>query len=518
MRAIDTFYLVAWGGLLALSCGPHLKAEEEGELKPIKPIPLEPLKPIEPVDNRSWAVPEEEAPIEEEKIPNKPKHPKPAIPSSSAPHAEVADDAPFALSPPAVSRPGDVQPPDQPVAQPAPPASQAQPTSPVQQNPPTPRALPKPSTGGWSVAAEEGVMEEDSSPAEEASLPSPAMQEGKPGVPESALWAEAKEKAGKSAESFRKRPEKRVDLYRRVVDAEPANAEARYRLGLALAQVDDLKGCIAQFERALTLDPKNPKYLTKYASALLREGRIPRALDVGIQALQAAPGSVSAQNTLGHIFFAAGDMARAEQQYKAAIQLEPNQPQYIHNLARVHLNAGHDPQAIEALTEVIRLNPKAHRAYNDRGLAHRRLKKPKEAIEDFQMAIRIKPDFALAHHNLAGIFAVEVDPEYTFRFEALEHAQKAVQLTQAQNPDFLMGLAEAWKANRRYEKAYLAARQAVALDPSEENTKRMNAYSEMVKRGFAGPVTNPGNKEDQDLELRIKEGQDKSLESLNKDR
>lgn len=501
----ESLRLLTCAALLLLYSNVSAMAADDDEMKPVETKPLtEPLKPIKMPPEKGWDVPQEEElvpvdPDAKEKKPEKPAAEKkpswrpelpPPVPQESPPKKKVGAQGPKLL----VSEEDDdgdiLLPPPETDLPPAGPDLPSPVSKEPTKAPTTPPEIAKPASSTPAV-----------------NKPKPAPRQA-----DSVLWAKAKEKARKDAKYYRKKPEQLVSLYREVVDAESANAEARYRLGLALARIGDMKGCVGQLERAIVLQPENAVYWSKLATAQARIGKMKKALDAGLRATQLEPASASAHNTLGSVFFMAGDLRRATYEYKSAISLDPRNVRYIHNLARAYLSAGENAYAVKILTEVIQNEPTSYRAYNDRGLALKALKKIKPALSDFEKAVQLKPEFALGHHNLAGIYSVETDPQFTYRFRALEHAQKAVKLTQGRNPTFLMGLAEAWRINRRYDKALMLAKQVVAVDPSEDNLKRLKRYQELVQRGFAGPVRHHGKKEDLDMELQIKK--DKDLKSL----
>lgn len=46
-----------------------------------------------------------------------------------------------------------------------------------------------------------------------------------------------------------------VEEYRKAVDMDPRNADARYNLGIALETINDLEGAREAFEQVLEIDP-----------------------------------------------------------------------------------------------------------------------------------------------------------------------------------------------------------------------------------------------------------------------
>jgi len=268
-------------------------------------------------------------------------------------------------------------------------------------------------------------------------------------------------------------------LYQAVVEAEPENAAAHYRLGLAQARSGEFAKGLVELEKAAALQPANPKYQCDYGLAALRNGLLDKALRACRAAAAAAPSSGRYQSALGDCFLAAGSLGNAAEAYKRAIHAAPDNAEYIHNLGVAHLHAGAYKQAIEILSEAIRLRPSQARYYCSRGLAEMSLNQMREAIRDYTTALARDKDDAYAHFLLASAYSDPNDPTYTSSFEAVEHAEKAVKLTEYRNARYLMGLARALRAARQYDKAVETAQKAVALDPRPDYRKELAEFQQL---------------------------------------
>jgi len=342
-------------------------------------------------------------------------------------------------------------------------------------------AAPPAEPGEWRLR----VPEEEQPRAERPGTGAEASPKDPPVV--SALLAEALAKEEKARrENSPLKPQETVALYRAVVVAEPNNAEARYRLGLALARAGDPKSAASELERAVVLAPEDPRILTDYATVATQIGSLEKALDACLRAHQAAPNSARACNALGNVYLAGGNHEKAVEAYSLAVQHEPRNARYIHNLGRAHLSGANPKMAVDVLTEVLSLEPTCAEALNDRATAFRELKDIERALHDLHNAVSFRPDFALAHYNLALIYANDQDIVHCQRFKALEHAQSAVKLTEAKDPQFLMGLAEAYRANHQYEKSIETARQAITLDPRKDYQEQLSRYQQLLQKGFVG--------------------------------
>ncbi|MGD0088328.1 MAG: tetratricopeptide repeat protein [Planctomycetota bacterium] len=288
-----------------------------------------------------------------------------------------------------------------------------------------------------------------------------------------------------------KQPKELAPLYQAVVDAEPENAAAHYRLGLALLRSGELAKGLAALQKAVALQPGNPKYLCDLGLAALRSGLRDQALAACRAAVTVAPSSARYQSALGDCFLAAGRLVEAAEAYKCAIRAAPNNAEYMHNLAVVHIQAGNSKKAVEVLGEAIRLSPKHSQYYCSRGLAESNLNEVRAAIRDLSAALTLDPKNAYAHFLLASLYSDPEDPTYTSSFEAVEHAQQAVKLTEFRNAPYLMGLARALHVSRRYDQAVEAAKKAIALDPRPEFRKELAKFEQDQMPGDKFETRNP---------------------------
>lgn len=285
-----------------------------------------------------------------------------------------------------------------------------------------------------------------------------------------------KEREGRHAKDM-------APLYQAIVEAEPENAAAHYRLGLALARNEELAKGLLELEKAVTLQPTNPKYQCDYGLAALRSGLLGKGLRACQAAAAAAPLSGRYQSALGDCFLAAGRLGDAVEAYKRAVRAAPDNAEYLHSLGVAHLYAGAFKKAIEIFDEAIRLRPKHALYYCSRGLAEMGKKQVREAIRDYTSALAHDKDSAYAHFLLASAYSDPDDPTYTSSFEAVEHAEKAVKLTAFRNAQYLMGLARAWRTAGQYDKAVETAKKAIALDPRPDYRKELAEFQQLQGQG-----------------------------------
>lgn len=112
------------------------------------------------------------------------------------------------------------------------------------------------------------------------------------------------------------------------------------------------------------------------------------------------PASWMAQNHLGRILAARGDLAGAMARYRAALKVKPAHAYSLNNLGNALLRMGKKAEAAATLRRAVAADPSYANARNSLGRALLAAGKVEAAIEALREALRINPRFAPAHSNL----------------------------------------------------------------------------------------------------------------------
>ncbi len=158
-------------------------------------------------------------------------------------------------------------------------------------------------------------------------------------------------------------------VYRQVLAAAPAYADALHMLGVLALQSGQPQAAVACIDQAIAVKPSVAMYHINRANALLALGRLDDALRACREALRFKPNSAEAQQTLGHVL---SDLGRPE-------------------------------EAIAAYSTALRLKPDLRDLHNDLGLALREANRLEEAAEMLGTAARRAPGVPQIAGNLAGI-------------------------------------------------------------------------------------------------------------------
>jgi len=172
-----------------------------------------------------------------------------------------------------------------------------------------------------------------------------------------------------------------IHLLRDVVAAGRAFADAHHLLGLAYSAIDQRAEALAEFDRALELNPRYVDALLNRAVTLNELGRT----DEASTAFGAAQGLGAVDHTgfsapvasrlanmhaeLGEAYIEAGGARQAIQQFEAAVALRPEFLDLLYRLARLRLGDGDAAGARRDLEEILAARPGHTTALSSFGMA-----------------------------------------------------------------------------------------------------------------------------------------------------
>jgi predicted O-linked N-acetylglucosamine transferase (SPINDLY family) len=203
-----------------------------------------------------------------------------------------------------------------------------------------------------------------------------------------------------------------VEVYRRILAAEPEHAEALHLLGVAACQRGQHAAALEPFGQAIALRPTEAVYHASLGEAYRALGRHAEALDCYHRALELEPRLAAAHNNLGNCLRDLGKTQEALAAYRQALQCQPDFADAYTNMGCVLRELGQLDQAIECQRRAIELAPQFAEAYNNLGNAWKEQGVLDEALACFQRALQLRSRFPQAHANLiyALHFCPDVDP------------------------------------------------------------------------------------------------------------
>lgn len=307
-----------------------------------------------------------------------------------------------------------------------------------------------------------------------------------------------------------------VDAYRRLIAADPTDAEAMHLLGLGMLQATYRRAAITLIRRALRLRPGTTPYVVNLAVALHLAGDRRRALDSLDALLKRDPFNVAVLERRARMLHQTGQIEAADRTYRACIAIRPDvpdryilycdllresgqlRPALINSLRAVRLapddfNAvgtyadcltgeGRLTAAVAAYDRALAINPQFVKGLSNRGLALLELGRLDSAADSHRAALRLQPGFAPPWLNLAGVLLASGDALGAAKaarhaanvLPPLPQAHRNLLLSQLYDPD--CSHAERYEAHRRFERevAYrLYPRQPVRFENVPDARRRL---------------------------------------------
>jgi tetratricopeptide (TPR) repeat protein len=183
--------------------------------------------------------------------------------------------------------------------------------------------------------------------------------------------------------------------YHELLENDPTNAVAHYRLGIVLDSLGMTSHAIASYREALRLSPDMAEarqaiegHFVSKANAARRAGNRDGAIAALKEGVDANPKALTARLELGQELQAAGDLAGAAAQYEAASSAHPDDGTAHARLAAVSAKRGDHERAAREWREVLRINGRDPVAHHGLAVAYEAQGKRDDALAATQQAIR----------------------------------------------------------------------------------------------------------------------------------
>jgi predicted TPR repeat methyltransferase len=255
-------------------------------------------------------------------------------------------------------------------------------------------------------------------------------------------------------------------LYRQVLNADPHNANAMYRLAVVCQLQGRADAAIALYRQLLTIKADSAKVHNNLGLVYASQNRLTEARGCYEKAIRFQPDFAEAFNNLGNLQTALGDWDLACESYVQALALKPAYAAAWNNLGRAHLHQQRRDESVRCFRQALALQPHNAIALNQLGNALFEQRKFDEAAEQYREAVRIQPDHAEAHYNLARVLRLQFRPE---------DAALCLQTSLHYNPNSALAhgsLADIFYCNlNRFSDALTHYRRVLALNPDDRKAQ-----------------------------------------------
>jgi len=140
----------------------------------------------------------------------------------------------------------------------------------------------------------------------------------------------------------------------RLIAANPKNAGLFARLGEVTRRIDPEKSA-ESYRRANEIDPRNPRYATGYAAALVQARRFAEAVAILRQVIALAPNEYAAHANLALALYELKDFPKALPEYEWLAAARPEIAATYFFIAIAHDNLAEYQQALEAYEKFMSL-------------------------------------------------------------------------------------------------------------------------------------------------------------------
>jgi len=244
------------------------------------------------------------------------------------------------------------------------------------------------------------------------------------------------------------------------IDVPAVEYYRRYDLAWDLAHKGRYEASIAAWEKALELNPQDPKARMNYGVALLRGGRPGEAIAQHRRALEISPNYPEAEMNLGVALAAEGKLDEAITHYRKALELNPEYPEAHNDLGVALARQGKLDEAIRHYRKALDVSPAYAQVHNNLGAALAGAGRVDEAITHFEKALEIDPGSSEVHNNLGRALASKGNLDM-----AVAHFAKVLEANpnsaEAHNS---IGVALVWK--RRVDEAVAHFERALEINPA----------------------------------------------------
>jgi predicted TPR repeat methyltransferase len=287
--------------------------------------------------------------------------------------------------------------------------------------------------------------------------------------------------------------------YLRLLEENPADAEALHLLAIVCAEEDNFHDAITYLEQAISLLPDNLSLRLNLANILKSQNNLAEAESVLLDIISVSPRFAGAENNLGTIYYLRGEWAAAIAAFQQAIDIQPDYVDAYYNLGLALTKDKRYVEALHVYDATLSLAEDHAGALFQRSCLLMQQSKFKLAIEGFIKLENVHPHHLETQMNVATCYlrlgmlpeaklhylkAHDLNPkdvQLLFNLgvinmqqsriqDAIQYYQQALCL----QPDFFAGhnnLGAAYLAIRDHNMAILHFREAARLHPDDEAVK-----------------------------------------------
>jgi protein O-mannosyl-transferase len=275
-------------------------------------------------------------------------------------------------------------------------------------------------------------------------------------------------------------------LWRWTISRTPSSWMAYNNLGTELLKQGRVIEAVAQFNKALKIQPEYAVAHNNLGNAFLRLGQTADSYTHLQKALEFDPNNAEAQNNIGNTLVQMGRPDEAAAHYKKAVEIDPSYVQAHNNLGALFLQTGHLEESVIHLQKALALEADSADAHNNLSNTFMRMGEFDEALAHYNRALELRPSDVSAQNNLAWLLATFPDARIRNGTRAVQLAEQADVRTGGVNPVIVATLSAAYAETGRFQEAVRTARRALDLANATDNVTLAEAIKAQIALYEAG--------------------------------
>jgi tetratricopeptide (TPR) repeat protein len=274
-------------------------------------------------------------------------------------------------------------------------------------------------------------------------------------------------------------------LLQSAIDADVATLEIRNNLGVLFAGAGQYEKAAEQFREILRRE-KDVGVLGNLGQCLMSLGKLEDAEKHLRAALTLEPHNVPVKQSYAQLLAVTRREEQAAKEFGEAVDFEPENPDLRCAFAQFLEQTSRDADARTQYEKALSLDPSRLDAHIGMVRIALRRKDNDEAEALLYSSLRRLGDVPILAEQLAYLLATRPDVARRNPASAITWAQKAVDKTGRQNPEYLHTLAIAYAADGKFPQAVEATKEALRLAETMNQAELARTFQASLKRFESG--------------------------------
>ena len=255
------------------------------------------------------------------------------------------------------------------------------------------------------------------------------------------------------------RNQESIAEFNRAIEIQPENPEAFNNLGVIFRQTGKSRDALYWLTRAIGLGNAKADIYYNLGNVHKALNNFQEAIEAYRKAIELDPSLAAAYNTLGTLYEQTGDFPHASEILNEGLAADDNSPTLRYNLGLALQSEGKLDDAREQYQRALKSRPGWTDGLNNLGIVLQKLDRHDESIQMFQEILKIEPNNATAHNNIATVLAKQGRAD-----EAIAYYKRAL----SNKPDYVraaVNLGQIMEGYRNQNESLEEVRALVAAAP-----------------------------------------------------